>query len=94
MRTRFVPVAAGLARHCARRGVGPERSGVPPIGARRASWPAQFVAGLGELRGLGREGDSPPGFQDYLEKPIEPNVLLERIASALAARGAGKPAGA
>ncbi len=42
-----------------------------------------FGQDIGEVYGLGR-GDT-LGVQDYLEKPVEFNVLLERLATVLAA---------
>ncbi len=42
-----------------------------------------FGQDIGELHGL-RRGDDKPLVQDCLEKPVEPNVLLDRVASALA----------
>ena len=46
-----------------------------------------FGQNIGEIHGMNRGGANL--IQDYLEKPVEPNVLLERIAEAIArARGA------
>ena len=42
-----------------------------------------FGQNIGEIHGL-RRGNDTPLVQDCLEKPIEPNVLLDRIASAIA----------
>lgn len=42
-----------------------------------------FGQNVGEIYGL-REGDKNPLVQDCLEKPVEPNMFLDRIASALA----------
>ena len=42
-----------------------------------------FGQDIGEIHGL-RRGDDKPQVQDCLEKPVEPNVLLDRVASALA----------
>ncbi len=42
-----------------------------------------FGQDIGEIHDL-RRGDDKPQVQEYLEKPIEPNVFLDRVASALA----------
>lgn len=42
-----------------------------------------FGREIGEIYGSGKDGNPCPGICDYLEKPVEPNVLLERIALAL-----------
>ncbi len=42
-----------------------------------------FGQNIGEIHGL-RRGDGKPQVQDCLEKPVEPNVFLDRVASALA----------
>jgi len=44
-----------------------------------------FGRNIGEIHGL-PAGDVPPNIRECLEKPVEFNVLLERVASAL--RGA------
>ena len=41
-----------------------------------------FGQNIGEIHGLAREGRS-AGIRDCLEKPVEPNVLLERVAAVL-----------
>ena len=41
-----------------------------------------FGQDIGEIHGMTRS-DSSTGIQDYLEKPVEPNVLVERVRSAL-----------
>jgi DNA-binding response OmpR family regulator len=41
-----------------------------------------FGENIGEIHGLMRDGDSCP-IQDCLEKPVEFNVLLQRIRAAL-----------
>ena len=42
-----------------------------------------FGQDIGEIHGLRRDDDKLQ-VQDYLEKPVEPNVFLDRVASALA----------
>jgi two-component system phosphate regulon response regulator PhoB len=42
-----------------------------------------FGQDIGEIHGLRRSDDKPKAL-DYLEKPVEPNVFLDRVASALA----------
>jgi two-component system alkaline phosphatase synthesis response regulator PhoP len=42
-----------------------------------------FGQDIGEIHGLSRNGK--PHVQEYLEKPVEFNILLERISSTLAA---------
>lgn len=42
-----------------------------------------FGQDIGEIHGL-RQGDDKPQVQDSLEKPVEPNVFLDRVASLLA----------
>ena len=44
-----------------------------------------FGQNIGEVHDLGASAGSPV-VQDYLEKPVSPNVLLERVAAMLAAR--------
>jgi two-component system, OmpR family, alkaline phosphatase synthesis response regulator PhoP len=44
-----------------------------------------FGQDIGEIYGMARQGASPQ-IRDYLEKPFDPNVLLERVSMALAAR--------
>lgn len=43
-----------------------------------------FGQDIGEIHGL-RAGEGKPLVQDSLDKPIEPNMFLDRVASALAA---------
>ncbi len=47
-----------------------------------------FGQDIGRIHGLG-QSDEQPLVQDCLEKPVEPNVLLDRVASVMTARGAG-----
>lgn len=49
-----------------------------------------FGQDIGEIHGLARDADGTPHFRECLEKPIEPNVLLDRIASALDHRARGR----
>jgi len=44
-----------------------------------------FGHNIGEVHDMGTSA-GPPVVQDYLEKPVSPNVLLERVAAMLAAR--------
>ncbi len=41
-----------------------------------------FGQDIGEIHGL-RQCDGSPQIQDCLEKPVEPNVFLDRVAAAL-----------
>ena len=43
-----------------------------------------FGQDIGEEHGLPR-GNAPSGIREYLEKPVEPNILLERVAATLKA---------
>jgi len=54
----------------------PEAGGVPIVAL------TAFGQDIGEIHGLTRGGDA-AAIQDFLEKPVEPNVFLERIALAL-----------
>ena len=54
----------------------PGLAGVPIIAL------TSFGENIGEIHGLLRNGDSCP-IQDCLEKPVEFNVLLQRIGAAL-----------
>jgi len=42
-----------------------------------------FGQDIGEIHGL-RQGDDKSQIQDCMEKPVEPNVFLDRVASLLA----------
>jgi DNA-binding response OmpR family regulator len=54
----------------------PELSGVPIIAL------TAFGQNIGEIHGM-RQAEGFEGIQDYLEKPVEPNVFLARVAAAL-----------
>ncbi|NOZ22540.1 MAG: response regulator [Planctomycetes bacterium] len=45
-----------------------------------------FGQNIGEIYGLSHD-DAPSSIRDYLEKPVEPNVLLERVGQALSRNG-------
>jgi DNA-binding response OmpR family regulator len=74
----MMPVKSGFETCQALRNM-PSLSGVPIIAL------TAFGENIGEIHGLLRNGDSCP-IQDCMEKPIEFNILLQRIETVLNAR--------
>jgi DNA-binding response OmpR family regulator len=71
----MMPVKDGFEACCELR-ADPKLSGVPVLAI------TAFGQNIGHLYG-DADADSPSAAQDYLEKPVEPNILLDRVTRLL-----------